>query len=283
MIPYDKDEERHIIRTKEQLVALKLDEIHATKDDDRNYRVDITTYTDAYFSEKTLVLFECTKLMTEGISIGQLRLEDNCLTAEYIIQGNEFDGLITQSCLVLLEVDRVAVEPAEKITLKRQYVGKKSTKPTTTATTTPAKKIPFTVKEVLYGDDDGDGGRDYWQILRSREELLATELDKQTFQKGKEYHYQIDFSAYPDAYFTDKVLLLLVVYNEGSNRNQVDELLVNGELLIANYTEFQPPEIIFEAIPCYLLLEVDRADVERVTTLKMQETLRNVSYEEMPD
>ena len=108
-----------IVSDKEQYDALKLEERQLFA----NYAVDLTPYTQAYFSDKALIVLYCTTACgTSRVQVDTLTASGNVLTVGYTqknaLVGTDDGG---EWC-VLLEVDRAAVQNVSQIVGERTEV-----------------------------------------------------------------------------------------------------------------------------------------------------------------
>ena len=213
----------------------------------------LTVDAEAFFAEKALILTYLEAASPDmRLTMDQATVQGGTLTLHYTAK-RPYEVTDRLACWhVLLEVDREALDGVNKV------VGEE----TLVQLTQPPREIAYTVR------DQVDGGMDGWWIVRSREDLLATKLDTSTFYKGKDYAYKIDLSPYTNAYFEERALLWLGIGVSGSERVQVERLLVDDELMTVEYTVVSSSSVNIDvASSSCVLLEVDPADVEKVTKL----------------
>lgn len=79
-------------------------------------------------------------------------------------------------------------------------------------------------------------------------------------------NYAVD--NYAEAYFSDKVLLVLYVTLEsGSTRLQIDNAITSGNMLTIQYTTTRPKEFTNDMAYWQVLLEVNKSDVEGISLI----------------
>ena len=82
-----------------------------------------------------------------------------------------------------------------------------------------------------------------------------------------------DMNKYDDAFFADHALVcLLQKHNSGSIRDEVTSLTRQGDRLVLAYTTTIPGVQTMDLAYWYILLEVDKAAVEGVTTVTPVQT-----------
>lgn len=138
--------------------------------------------------------------------------------------------------------------------------------PTTTTPTTAAGTvdIPFTL-----GICENGYTEDYFTKPDAEVHIARTAAEFQALCP--------DVEKYDDAFFAEHALVcLLQKHNSGSIRDEVTALTRTGDRLLLSYTTSIPGVQTMDLAYWYILLEVDKAAVEGVSTVYLNQTTVNL-------
>ena len=131
------------------------------------------------------------------------------------------------------------------------------------------KKIPYVESSVNLETKVQRLDERVEKVIRSREELLTTINRAITFQEGK----QVAWSKYDDEFFKEKSLIVCFGGMTDPNMlRKVAGVITQEQMLTVIYTEkdLEPIAVFYGSWSYYLILEVDKEQVEAIETVEIQ-------------